>query len=80
MRLLASGAALLAVLAGTAGCSASEEPAASPAPTPSASSPAPTSVPTKEWTLGSAGSDGLTVRYRDDDGDLKTVRVEDFPR
>jgi hypothetical protein len=28
----------------------------------------------------SAGSDGLTVRYQDRDGSVKTLRVEDFRR
>jgi hypothetical protein len=67
-----------------AGCG---EPAApSPSAPPSSSSPAsplpsgtlaPTAVPS---TGGTSGSDGLTVRYLADDGSVKTVRVEDFPR
>jgi hypothetical protein len=84
MRLFATGAVLLAVLAAGAGCATSEESAPSPTPTPPASSPsspAPTEVlPTSTLATGTAGSDGLTVRYRDHDGSLKTVRVEDFPR
>jgi hypothetical protein len=27
-----------------------------------------------------AGTGGLTIRYLDADGKIKTVRVEDFPR
>lgn len=77
MRLLATGAVLLAVLAAGAGCGTSEESAPSPTPTASASSPTPTAALPIAKT---GGSDGLTVRYRDDDGTLRTVRVEDFPR
>ncbi len=40
-------------------------------------SPAPT--PTSATSTG-AGSDGLTVRYLGDDGTIRTVGVEDFPR
>lgn len=57
-----------------AGCS---DPAAStPAAPPASPAPATTIAP----TVSSGGSDGLTVRYLGDDGTIKTVRVEDFPR
>jgi len=29
--------------------------------------------------VSTTGSDGLTVRYLSEDGDVKTVPVEDFP-
>lgn len=63
-----------------AGCG---EPAA-PAPGAPASSPVgtPTSTPsgTLAPTTGSAGGEGLTVRYLAGDGTVKSVEVEDFPR
>ena len=67
----------------TSGAGAAPAPAATP--TPSTAPKAPTgrssSLDGSGLTgAGTAGSDGLTVRYRDPDGGLKTVRVEDFPR
>ena len=50
------------------------------APAPSAPATPPPASSTLGPATGSAGSDGLTVRYLGDDGDVKTVRVEDFPR
>jgi ABC-type glycerol-3-phosphate transport system substrate-binding protein len=86
MKLLrTAGVLLLAGLAATA-CSAGGEQADAPvpAPTPSASTSAtPTPTPTSGGRVvvtGSAGSDGLTVRYQDRDGSVKTLRVEDFRR
>ena len=84
MKLLrTAGAVLLAGLAATA-CSAGGEPADAPvpAPTPSTSAtPTPTAAPGGRIVVtGSAGSDGLTVRYQDRDGSVKTLRVEDFRR
>jgi hypothetical protein len=79
-RLVRLGLPAVAVLAAAlAGCG---EPAAAPvappaSPAPTLPSGTPTGVPT---VAGSTGSDGLTVRYLGDDGDVKTVRVEDFPR
>ena len=53
--------------------------AAPSAPTPSAPPTAP--VPSGlAPTVASGSSDGLTVRYLGDDGSVKTVGVEDFPR
>ncbi len=61
----------VAVLA-LAGCGGPVTPVPSTPP----SSPA-SEVPP---TVGTAGSDGLTVRYLSGDGTVKTLRVEDFPR
>ena len=58
-------------------------PAATPTPSTAPKAPAgrPSGLDGSGLTgAGTAGSDGLTVRYRDPDGGLKTVRVEDFPR
>lgn len=89
-RLARLGPPAVAVLALTlAGCS--DPPATTPpAPTsssptsgtPTASSPTAPAAPagTLAPTVGSSGSDGLTVRYLGGDGTVKTVRVEDFPR
>ena len=78
-----AGALLLVGLAATA-CTAGGEPAAAPTPAPSASaSPEPSTTPSPQGrpvVTGSAGSDGLTVRYQDRDGTTKTLRVEDFRR
>jgi len=69
MKLLrTAGALLLAGLA--AACTASPEPTATPTPAPD---PRPV-------VTGGLGSDGLTVRYQDRDGSIKTLRVEDFRR
>jgi hypothetical protein len=84
-----AGALLLAGLAAT-GCTSGGEPAAAPVPTPEPSvstspeaSPAasPTAKPDQRpVVVGRLGSDGLTVRYQDRDGSVKTLRVEDFRR
>jgi hypothetical protein len=50
------------------------------APTPSLPSATPTPSSTIPRAADAGGSDGLTVRYLGDDGTVKTVRVEDFPR
>ena len=78
MTLLRVAGALLAVGLTVAGCG--DQAASSPAParTPSAS-PSGTATPIAPQAVG-AGSDGLTVRYTDGDGSVKTLRVEDFPR
>ena len=64
--------AVAALALALAGCG---DPAPAPAAPPSTT--VPSSLP--PVTTGS-GSDGLTVRYLADDGSVKTVRVEDFPR
>ena len=69
MRLLRTVALLLAAGLGTAGCDAAAGTTPTPAPSPTPDLTRPTL---------DAGSDGLTVRYRDGDGHLKTLRVEDF--
>ena len=59
-----------------AGCG---KPAPAPGTPPASASPVvPFGAPTGVLT-GGAGSDGLTVRHLGDDGDVETVRVEDFP-
>lgn len=85
MKLMVLAGLALAVAVVAAGCS---RPATAPAPTGSPSSAAatprpaatPTAPPALDGTIGRAGSDGLTVRYRDPEGGLKSVRVEDFRR
>jgi hypothetical protein len=73
--------AVLAMGALVTGCSddrgpgAEGTPMASDKPTASAS---PSTPPTS--TVTDAGTGGLTIRYLDADGKIKTVRVEDFPR
>jgi hypothetical protein len=81
MRAVRIAGALLALGALVAACSDDREPAANTTPAasdkPTASSTP--STPTAA-TVTDAGNDGLTVRYLDADGKIKTVRVEDFPR
>jgi hypothetical protein len=79
-------AGALAVALAVAGCggTASAGPApespptstATPTPTPPAE---PKVTPLAPQAVG-AGSDGLTVRYTDGDGSIKSLRVEDFRR
>ncbi|HET9649495.1 MAG TPA: hypothetical protein VFP34_14880 [Microlunatus sp.] len=69
------GIATTAVL--LAGCSGAGGGTA-PAPSPSATS-SPASTPTIP-DVRSAGSDGLVIRHKTADGDIKTLPVEDFPR
>ena len=62
----------LVAAAALAGCADDPAPE-SPPPTPSASPSArPTAVP--------MGSEGLNLRYLDEDGEIKTLEVKDFPR
>jgi len=65
------GAAVLGF--GLGGCDRSEPASPPPAPTPAPStgSVAPVSP---------VGSEGLTVRYLDADGKIRTLDVENFPR
>jgi hypothetical protein len=78
MKLLpTAGVLLLAGLTVTA-CTAGGGSGTAPVPTPS-----PTATPSRSLrpvAAGDLGSDGLTVRYQDRDGSIKTLRVEDFPR
>jgi hypothetical protein len=55
-------------------------PESTPGPTSSGStqSSGPTAKPMP--TTAPAESGGLTIRYLDSDGEIKTVRVEDFAR
>lgn len=71
--LLAAGAILT-------GCSDDSSPAEQPAsapPSPPQTAP-PSPAPLR--TAAPAGTGGMTIRYLDSDGKIKTVRVEDFPR
>lgn len=79
MKLLVLAGLALAVAVVAAGCS---NPSSAPGPTgtPSSTAPSPRPSDAPAAVVGSAGSDGLTVRYRDPEGGLKTVRVEDFHR
>jgi hypothetical protein len=73
--------ALLALGAFVAACSDDREPGAETTPTASdqpTSSASPSTPP--DSTATDAGTGGLTIRYLDADGKIKTVRVEDFPR
>ena len=63
--------ALAALVLALGACGEPSAPAEQPTPSAPAS--------TIEAPTGTAGSDGLTVRYLDH-GTVKTVRVEDFPR
>jgi ABC-type glycerol-3-phosphate transport system substrate-binding protein len=86
MKLLrTAGALLLAGLAATA-CTAGGEPAADPVPTPeptasTSTQASPSATPDERpVVVGGIGSNGLTVRYQDRDGSVKTLHVEDFRR
>ena len=73
--------ALLAMGALVTACSDDRRPAAESTPTASGNptaSASPSTPPTS--TVIDAGTGGLTIRYLDADGKIKTVRVEDFPR
>ena len=82
MKLLGAAGLLLSATLALGGCT--EPPATAPTPAPPASAPATTSpAPTRHplaLDAGSAGSDGLTVRYRGADGGIETLPVEDFRR
>jgi len=68
------------------GCSDDAGKAFQPTPSPSAPVPAsgskPSSGPSAKHlpSEAPAASGGLTIRYLDSDGKIKTVRVEDFAR
>ena len=81
MRAVRIAGALLALGALVAACSDDREPGAETTPTASdkpTASASPSTPPTS--TVSAAGTGGLTIRYLDADGKIKTVRVEDFPR
>ena len=76
VRLGLPAVAVLALALG--GCADPATPV--PAPSSAASSPtSPTPSSPLSRTGGITGSDGLTVRYLDHDGSVKTVPVEAFP-
>jgi len=68
------------------GCSDDVGKASEPTPSPSVPVPASGSKPSTGPsakplpTEAPAASGGLTIRYLDSDGKIKTVRVEDFER
>jgi len=65
------------VLAGVlAGCADEPEPTSTPTASPTA--PRRATVPALD--RGSAGSEGLDIRYLDSDGKIKTLKAKDFPR
>jgi multidrug efflux pump subunit AcrA (membrane-fusion protein) len=82
MKLLVAVGLLLAAGVVLGGCA--RTPAAAPAPSPSPAAPSTTTTPAATPSVpplaGTAGSDGLTIRYQDDDGRTRTLRVEDFRR
>lgn len=78
---------LLAMGAIMTGCSDDADEGSEPTPSPSATVPTasgstqssdPSAKPLP--TTAPAASGGLTIRYLDSDGKIKTVRVEDFAR
>lgn len=73
--LVLPGAVLLALGLGACG---DPVPAGSPPAPTQTTQPTPASAPVTLPSATGAGSDGLTVRYLDPDGTVKTVRVEDF--
>ena len=85
VRLAVPAAALLGLaLAGCTDPATSRVPVSptvpsEPAPSGSAAPSTPARPRGIDARAGTAGSDGLTVRYLDR-GTVKTVRVEDFPR
>lgn len=73
---------LLATLALAAGCDVSGSSAPTPNPAPPRSAPATpvaSSSPSPAGLPTSVGVGGLDVRYLEN-GEIKTLRVEDFPR
>jgi hypothetical protein len=87
MRLLRVAGVLLAMGLAVAGCgdkAVSSPVAVTPTWTPTSTTTGtrtaePARTPIDPQAVG-GGSDGLTVRYADGDGRVKTLRVEDFPR
>ena len=61
------------------GCSDDSSPLEQPTSAPP--SPPRTATPSLAplRTVAPAGTGGMTIRYLDSDGKIKTVRVEDFP-
>jgi hypothetical protein len=67
------------------GCTDGPEPATEP--TSAVTNPSPTASPSAERsrlakplnTTDLAGPGGMTIRYLDSDGKIKTIRVEDLP-
>jgi hypothetical protein len=85
MRLAGIAGVLLVLGAIVSGCSDDIEPAAEPtsAPPTAARTTSPSGQPDQSVKplraeeLGGPG--GMTIRYLDSDGKIKTIRVEDFP-
>lgn len=59
------------------GCGEVESTPEAPATPPASSAP---SAPAPTAPQADLGNDGLNIRYLDEDGKIKTLRVEDFPR
>ena len=85
MRFAGIAGVLLVLAVIMSGCSDHTEPAAEPMST--ASTRAPASSPTaksdpdaRPRTAELDGPGGMTIRYLDSDGKIKTIRVEDLPR
>jgi hypothetical protein len=84
MRVLRLFCALVAAAALLAGCSDDaarpESPSTPAATAPPASAP-PSAAPRDPVPAStSVGSEGLTVRYLDADGKIRTLQPKDFPR
>jgi hypothetical protein len=80
MKLLAAVGLLLAAGLALGGCAETPATVPAPTPTPTSARPTPEPLPSARLQVGTAGSDGLTVRYQDHDGQTRTLRVEDFRR
>ncbi len=69
----AAGLMIVLALGALAGCA--DRDVADPRPAPAA-----TGTITPAPTADDAYATGLDIQYLDDDGELKTLEVEDFPR
>jgi hypothetical protein len=82
MRATVTASVVLVLGAIMSGCNGDSKPAAqptsvSPSPPPPADR-APSAKPVRPPTVAEPG--GMTIRYLDTDGKIKTIRVEDFRR
>lgn len=78
--------AVIGMIAALSGCALVGSPQPDPAaPAPGRSSPQPSPTPTPDHRRPTPVTDdapplGLDVRYVDEDGNFKVLRVRDFPR